>query len=142
MGFWDANRKFWSNYVNFEGRSTASEFWWPALLHNLIFWGVFIILLIWAIATIDPASGDPSDLSAVLLVVWMMIFVLYYLASFLPWMSLTVRRFHDQDMSGWMWLINLAAGFVVLIFMCIEGTKGPNRFGAHPNGHLNPDTFD
>lgn len=142
MGFWEANGKFWANYVNFEGRSTRSEFWWPALLHNIIFWSIFIVLLVVAVISIDPASGDPSDLTAGLLGSWIFLFIIYNLASFLPWMSLTVRRFHDQDMSGWMWLINLAAGFVVLIFMCIEGTKGPNKFGDNPLGRVNPDTFD
>lgn len=142
MGFWEANAKFWTNYVNFEGRSTRSEFWWPALLHNLIFWGVFIVLMIWMVFTTDPATIEPSDASAIALGGWVMIFFLYYIASFLPWMSVTVRRFHDQDMSGWMWLINLAVGAVVLIFMCIEGTKGPNRFGESADGSLLPETFD
>ena len=141
MGFWEANGKFWTNYVNFEGRSTRSEFWWPALLHNIIFWGLFIVLAVWFVVSMDEA-GNPSDASSVAFGVWMMLFFLYYVASFLPWMSVTVRRFHDQDMSGWMWLINLVFSAVVLVFMCIEGTKGPNKFGEHPKDYLNPDTFD
>ena len=141
MGFWEANGKFWTNYFNFEGRALRSEFWWPALLHNLIFWGLFIVLMIWFVISVDDA-GDPSEASSIALGIWMMLFFLYYLASFLPWMSVTVRRFHDQDMSGWMWLINLVVGAVVLIFMCMEGTKGPNRFGDHSDDRLIPETFD
>jgi len=142
MGFWEANGKFWTNYVNFEGRSTRSEFWWPALLHNIIFWSVMIVLLFWVGITIDPSTGEPSQTSAIFLGGWIMLFILYNLVSFLPWMSVTVRRFHDQNMSGWMWLINLVFSAVVLVFMCIEGTKGPNKFGEHPKDYLNPDTFD
>jgi uncharacterized membrane protein YhaH (DUF805 family) len=50
-------------------------------------------------------------------------------------LAVEVRRFHDQDRSGWLMLLGLIpyVGFlVVLVFMCLPGTRGPNRFGADP----------
>ncbi|WP_338338264.1 DUF805 domain-containing protein, partial [Xanthomonas citri] len=45
------------------------------------------------------------------------------------------RRLHDQDKSGWFYLISLVpyvGAFVLLVFMCIEGTPGPNQYGENP----------
>jgi uncharacterized membrane protein YhaH (DUF805 family) len=55
-----------------------------------------------------------------------------------------VRRFHDQDKSGWFVLLNLIpyiGGIIVLVFMCLEGTRGPNRFGPDPKGQDVGDVF-
>jgi len=63
------------------------------------------------------------------------------------WISLAVqiKRWHDLDKSGWWVLIGLVpivGGFWVLIENgCIEGTKGPNRFGPNPN-EAEPDIPD
>lgn len=46
-----------------------------------------------------------------------------------------VHRFHDQGTSGWAVLLNFiphVGGFVVLVFMCLRGTAGRNRFGDDP----------
>ena len=54
------------------------------------------------------------------------------LGLFLPSLAVTVRRLHDTDRSGWWILIAFVpfVGAVVLIvFMCLPGTAGPNRFG-------------
>lgn len=74
--------------------------------------------------------GAVSVLSAVL-------FGVFVLASLIPAIAVQVRRFHDQDRSGWFVLLNFIpyiGGIVVLVFMCLEGTKGPNRYGPDPKG--------
>jgi len=46
--------------------------------------------------------------------------------------AVTVRRFHDQNRSGWFFLLNLipyVGGLVVLVFMLLPGTPGDNNFG-------------
>jgi uncharacterized membrane protein YhaH (DUF805 family) len=60
---------------------------------------------------------------------------LYWLASIIPYLAVHVRRFHDQDRSGWFYLlafIPYVGSLVVLVFMCLRGTHGPNRFGEDP----------
>ena len=63
---------------------------------------------------------------------------LFLLTSIIPGIAIIVRRFHDQDKSGWMYLLNFIpyiGGIIIFIFMLLEGTRGPNRFGEDP---LNP----
>ncbi len=53
-------------------------------------------------------------------------------------LSVTVRRLHDTDRSGWWWWIQLipCVGFIViLVFMLLDSTPGDNRFGPNPRGY-------
>jgi hypothetical protein len=57
-----------------------------------------------------------------------------YFGHILPQVAVSVRRLHDIDTSGW-WLLIALTGvglLVLLIFDCIRGTEGPNRFGPDP----------
>lgn len=68
----------------------------------------------------------------------------YALGSFIPSLAVQVRRYHDQDKSGWFILLGLipyVGGIIALIFMCIEGTRGPNRYGPDPRDPYNADVF-
>jgi len=53
-------------------------------------------------------------------------------AAFLLGLSLTIRRLHDQDKSGFWYFIGFVpfiGGIWLLVLMVMEGTPGPNRFG-------------
>ena len=66
------------------------------------------------------------------------------LAVIIPGIAVQVRRFHDQDKSGWFVLLALipfVGSIAVLVFMCLEGTKGPNRFGPDPKNPANAEVF-
>lgn len=107
--FGEAVSTCFTKYFTFSGRASRSEYWFFALLG-------FIIGLI-------PGLN------------------LLGLVLFIPSLAVTVRRLHDTDRSGW-WmllaLIPLIGGIVLLVFMCLEGTRGPNRFGADPKQSLPP----
>jgi uncharacterized membrane protein YhaH (DUF805 family) len=63
--------------------------------------------------------------------------MLWSLFIFIPNLAVTIRRLHDQDKSGWFYLIALIpliGPLILLIFMFLEGTRGPNRFGDDPKG--------
>jgi uncharacterized membrane protein YhaH (DUF805 family) len=63
------------------------------------------------------------------------IFILVLLALIIPQSAVQVRRFHDQDKSGWFALLNLIpylGALIVLVFMMIEGTTGENQYGPDP----------
>jgi uncharacterized membrane protein YhaH (DUF805 family) len=54
------------------------------------------------------------------------------------------RRFHDQDRTAWLMLIGIVPylGFLVLlVFMCIAGTDGPNSYGADPKAGVDDEVF-
>jgi uncharacterized membrane protein YhaH (DUF805 family) len=64
---------------------------------------------------------------------------LFWLAVLIPNAAVIVRRFHDQNISGIVGillyvgtLILTLPGIVILIFMCIDGQKGDNRYGKDP----------
>jgi uncharacterized membrane protein YhaH (DUF805 family) len=59
---------------------------------------------------------------------------IYALFIFIPNLAVTIRRLHDQDKSGWFILLGLLpiANLVLLVFMFLDGTRGPNRFGPPP----------
>lgn len=128
MGFLDAVKAFYRNYVNFSGRALRSEYWWPQLL--------FLILYVVMIA----GAGLLGETIGALLAG---IIGLVMLASIIPSISVTIRRLHDNDKSGWFFLLAFVpiANFYLLYLTIIKGTDGPNRFGPDPLGH-SPDTFN
>jgi len=58
----------------------------------------------------------------------------YALAALIPCLSVSVRRLHDTNKSGWWLLLCLIplGGLVILVFCCIEGDPGPNQYGPSP----------
>ena len=110
-------------YTDFQGRSRRKEYWMFLL-------GVIIAVLL--ISLIEGALG----LSGMVGGVYGPLTVLFFLAIIVPSIAVQVRRFHDQDKSGWFVLLSLIpiiGGLIVLVFMLLEGTRGPNRFGPDPN---------
>ena len=69
---------------------------------------------------------------------------LLYLAILIPSIAVTVRRFHDKNLSGWWYLALILLGFVpfvgflasiaTLVICVLKGTEGPNKFGPDPLG--------
>lgn len=122
-------------YAAFSGRAARQEYWMFILFQALVFLALFMLGI--ATASFDPggydAQGDAAPVGAIVII----LIALFYLAMFIPTLAVQVRRFHDQDYSGWLVVIKFVpylGWFVLLIFMCIEGTRGPNRFGADPRG--------
>ncbi|WP_034160272.1 DUF805 domain-containing protein [Sphingomonas sp. ERG5] len=118
-------------YADFSGRSRRKEYWMFAL-GLLIFYAVLTALIVMAGGFGSPAEGrGPSAFGWILIT----LSVLAVLALVVPSIAVQVRRFHDQDKSGWFVLISLipyVGGFIVLVFMCLPGTSGTNRFGPDP----------
>lgn len=118
-------------YADFSGRSRRKEYWMFTLL-SLIVMAVGLVLIFGGSSGVD-ANGEPqlgplSYLGIGLLGLW-------FLGSLIPSIAVTVRRFHDQDKSGWFYLLSFipyVGGLIALVFMLIEGTRGPNRFGPDP----------
>ena len=57
------------------------------------------------------------------------------LGLIVPGIAVSVRRLHDTNKSGW-WLllcfVPFVGSIVILVFMCLEGTKGANKYGDEP----------
>lgn len=124
-------------YAEFNGRSQRSEFWMFMLLYALVV-GVSFALMAAGIGS--NFRGDLSDSALagiVLLGSW-------WIGTFIPCMALSVRRLHDRDWSGAVYLVFLGGWFVPFIsaftfigyfvVMSLPGTAGENRYGPDPRG--------
>lgn len=63
------------------------------------------------------------------------LYVAWAVIALIPNIAVTVRRFHDQNLAGWMvlfYFLPWVGGLVILVFMCIPGTVGDNKFGSDP----------
>jgi uncharacterized membrane protein YhaH (DUF805 family) len=118
MNFFEAIASGFRNYVGFSDRAIRSEYW---------YWTLFYILLIIVTSVIDFAILGASQYGPVTTIT--------YLATFLPALAVSIRRLHDLDRTGW-WvllaLIPLIGGIILLVWYCMRGTVGPNRFGPDP----------
>jgi uncharacterized membrane protein YhaH (DUF805 family) len=112
MGFVDAVKSGFSNYVNFSGRACRSEYW---------YWVLFAVIGAIVTVIIDSVIGLQIT------------YTIFALATFLPGLAVGIRRLHDLDRSGWwilLFLIPLIGAIILIIWFCSKGTDGPNRFGA------------
>ena len=112
MTFSEAISSGFRNYVGFSGRASRSEFWYWVLFSVLVSIACQSLILV-AVGQNHGAfvNLEPGDLTAIAL--------------------------HDTDRSGWWWLISfipLVGIIVLIVFWCLEGTPGSNRFGADPLG--------
>ena len=113
MGFADAIKAGFNNYVTFSGRAARSEYW---------FWTLFSVIASIVAGIIDGILG----LGIIGLIV--------SLGLFLPSLAVAVRRLHDIDRTGWWVLIAFTIIGIILLIVwdCTKGTSGPNRYGADP----------
>ena len=117
VGFVESLLLFFKNYLNFSGRSGPSAYWWY-LLWSLIF--TILFALIDSLA-LDISAEDLFSLSSA-----------FALITLIPSISLSFRRLHDIDKSGWWLLISLTIiGIPVLIYWAIKaGDRQENSYGA------------
>jgi uncharacterized membrane protein YhaH (DUF805 family) len=117
MTFGQAISSGFQNYVNFSGRASRSAYW---------YWTLFAVLMSIASKLLDVMLFPGCDTSPINSLVG--------LALFLPGLSIAVRRLHDLDRTGWWLLIifTLIGILVLLIWLCMRGTMGANRFGPDP----------
>jgi uncharacterized membrane protein YhaH (DUF805 family) len=124
MTFSEAVKSGFDHYTKFEGRAGRPPFWW---------WFLFGVLVAIAANIIDAILGT-----------WGVVNGLAALALLLPNISVSIRRLHDTNRTGWWILIGLIPiiGFIVLlVFYLSEGDAGENKYGPSPgSGVAGPST--
>jgi uncharacterized membrane protein YhaH (DUF805 family) len=97
------------------GRSRRREYW--------VFQLVWVIALV--LVSFMLASGSKAFLG------------LLVIAGLIPALTVTIRRLHDINRSGWWILVSfvpVVGGLVLLVFTLLPGTQGMNDFGDEPDG--------
>lgn len=159
-----AYKKFWTRYADFSGRSSRSDFWWVVLCNFLIalpfsliaFFG-FLIPLFSEIYYAGLYDYEP-DLSgamagAGLAVFIMFLLTIYWLATIVPYLAITVRRLRD---AGFHWsfiflgvgptiasfipvlnilaaLVSLPCGIALIVLLC-QASKPAQQVKGVPYG--------
>ena len=104
VSFGEAIKSFFSNYANFSGRATKSEYWW-AFLFNLIVSTVLAFI---------PYVGAALTIGLMI-----------------PGISIGVRRLHDVGKRGtylFMGLIPFAGAIILIVEFC-KDSVGDNQWG-------------
>jgi len=117
-------------YADFQGRSTRMEFWMFVLFVTIVMVVLQVLMGIMFASSmsVDPQTGvvtGGGGIGIFAVIIWV-----FYLAILVPSIAVGVRRMHDQDKSGWFILVPIAN----LIFYCLPGTPGPNKYGPDPLG--------
>jgi uncharacterized membrane protein YhaH (DUF805 family) len=140
-------------YADFSGRARRMEFWMYMLFQSIITLVLMALLfgsLPWAemLAASEAqqaglAYAGPQPVPGAMFWLMIAIYMIWALATLLPTLAVSVRRLHDQDKSGWLYLLNFVpiGNIVLLVFYFMEGTRGPNQYGPDPKGLTGSDTF-
>ena len=129
-------------YADFSGRSQRQEYWMFYLLSIIVYMVALVLALMglpWSEMQTTP-DAQPGPL----LYLGVAIGVLWLFGTLIPTIAVAVRRFHDQNQSGWMYLLSFipyVGGIILIVFMCIDGTPGPNQYGPDPKGRGAGDVF-
>lgn len=135
MSFGTAIGLYFRNYVNFYGRASRAEYWWPFLMRAIVYVGLFIAFL-FTMGSDEYTASDDMNRAAMSV---MFAGVIFWAVNFLPGLTVKVRRFHDLDQTGWLvpvfWTANLVVPLVEfgrLIWFAFPGVAGPNQYGPDP----------
>ena len=129
-------------YAEFAGRSRRAEFWGFTLFYWLV------------MAAILGGFGQPTRVTwpfGYSFSIWLprgstglWAGNLFALFSMVPAFAVTVRRLHDVDRSGWWllaWFVPMIGWVVVLVFLCLDGSVGRNRYGRDPRGRMSVEMY-
>jgi uncharacterized membrane protein YhaH (DUF805 family) len=155
-------------YAEFSGRSRRKEFWMYTLGLVVLYIVMFVLFMVVGGSALLTMGSNPAGMAGAVmgLGAFGLIFLVLWVALLIPSIAVTIRRLHDTDRSGW-WLgglfglailmnvaarINgalytvlllayLALAIALLVFYCLPGTSGPNRFGEDPKGGSSAEVF-
>jgi uncharacterized membrane protein YhaH (DUF805 family) len=116
----------YKKYFVIKGRASKKQYWMFCLWYCVI---------IFALALFGTLSGTFfGDTNEELGYTGVLTYVFHFV-SLIPILTLSARRMHDLDKSGWYIFVNcipLVGGIWFLVLMLMPGTEGENRFGPKP----------
>ena len=140
-------------YRLIEGRSSRREFWMFVLFVVLVYIAAFAVLF-GVMGGAGMAMTNPTDIGslmagtgAMVMILLIIPFYIFLLLTGVASVAVTIRRLHDLNLTGWVYLaypfllfvaawLWAPAVFVVaigwIVLMVLPGTKGANKFGSDP----------
>ena len=126
-----------NNYANFTGRARRREYWMFSLVNAAVLLVLAILMAVGGLNIFMPI--DPYNPPTVSATGWLFfaVYMIYTLGVFMPSLAVAVRRLHDTDKSGWMYLLVLipfVGSIILLVFLATDGKPGNNKWGPNPKG--------
>ncbi len=136
--------EFWKRAFDFKGVASRKQYW-LAVLFNFIMLLVLSLIFMgfqevsYNAGNIDAGYEAENGLN--------MVTSIYSLLMLIPSISISVRRLHDHNRSGWMYLISLIpviGSIIIFIFMLLGTVKVNNRWRMYDiqRGYIREDIFD
>ena len=143
VGFFEAIKMAFKNYVNFRGRSRRSEFWFFILFNGII----NIILITLILLTLEIVEEKKYSYSYIYYYKYYKVnpFVnvlnyIYSIVILLPFIGIQIRRLHDIGKSGvnlFFHLIPIVGLIILIVFYCKDSDPGQNLYGPSPKYYGN-----
>jgi uncharacterized membrane protein YhaH (DUF805 family) len=122
----------WQRATDFSGRSRRTEYWMFQLFNFLA--ALMLGLLAFACGALF-GEGERGGFN-----VFGVCIGVFGVISFIPALSITIRRLHDIGRSGWWYLIAfvpLIGGLILFVFTLLDSDPDRNEYGPNPKvpGH-------
>ena len=119
VGFSTAIKLGFKKYFKFSGGSTRAEFWWFALIYAVSY------VTFYATSFFEYSPWSLINIVSAFCI----------LGTFIPFLTVGVRRLHDSNTTAWWMLIALIPflQIVLVVFWCTESHETGNRYGRNPN---------
>ncbi len=143
----EAFTRFWKKYGTFKGRASRSEFWWWILCAILIAIAINIVFgMLKAVfpgsnsgimhmtfstdATSIYTSGNSSN--SAIATLQSIVTLMWWIATIVPTIALSVRRLHDINKPGWWLAIYYVAqallAVVMIVIVIVAIASAANRY--------------
>ena len=127
MGPLAAVDSVFTKYFTLRGRASRPEFWWYSLFQSI---GMVAVVAM-DIAMFDPEKATMNPFSVIMLTTaWLLI-------TFIPNITVAVRRLHDSGKSGMWFFINMVpivGPALYIMFLVAPSTPDDNIYGQPPHG--------
>ncbi len=122
----DAFKDGFRRALTIEGRSNRAQYWLFYLINVVIF-----MALMFAATMMANPDGTATTAGQAVAIVG----IIYSIILIIPFLTLSIRRMHDLDKSGW-WIFISAVPFIggiwFFILTVLPGTEGLNNYGEQP----------
>ena len=118
--------KCFKQYFDFRGRARRKEYWYFSL-----FLIIFSIIADWSARILGMLVGSYK--------VYLVLSLLFCIATLIPSISVSVRRLHDIGRRGWWLLLCLVPiiGWIwLIVWACFDSKKGENKWGPNPKENI------
>ena len=124
-----AYKKYWMGYVDFTGRPTRSEYWLAVLANTIV------TIILFSIVIVVIVFDSPDSPYHVILNLPYLLVMTYFPASFIPSISLQVRRLRDAGFHWALIFLRFASviGDIVLLVLSCQPTKVEFPFNQFNN---------